>query len=382
MRQANKPLMAIGGAIAILLTPFIYQLQAQNLPAPAATFSNWVERYRTEPNPQVQSAMAAEGVIAARQRRALLKSLITSDPRAALALSRSLTNPADLPPEIQRELETSFTTNGDFIVQGAVAAKGGPPVEPLRRFVRLGTRVYHAHVFGQRLGGVSQYGVPLSGITLDDDAVLAEPAVPQIEQPNPPTAWTTGGKNVLIIRVDFSDLPGAPEGYSAATVQNIADSQIAPYYIKSSYGLTSLTNTVTTLVYRMPQTAADYATSGNNDTLHADAENAAAANYTIANYDRIIVFFASLGSIANSQITYGGLAQVGGPSVWCNGEFDFRVIAHELGHTYGLYHAQPLAGQRWQPHQPVRRGHRIRRRFRHHGRQLCQHPGHGLWSLV
>jgi len=339
MRPTNKLLMAIGGAIAILLTPLIYQLHAQNLSSPAIAFSNWVERYRTEPNPRLQSAMVAEGVTAARQRRTLLKSLIASDPRAALALSRSLTNAAGLPPEIQRELETPFATNGDFIVQGAVPAIGGPPVEPLRRFVRLGTRIYHAHVFGQRLGGVSQYGVPLSGITLDDDAVLAEPAAPQLEQPNPPSAWTTGGKNVLIIRVDFSDLPGAPEGYSSATVQSIADSQIAPYYVKSSYGLTSLTNTVTTSVYRMPQTAADYATNGNNDTLHADAENAAAADYTIANYDRIIVFFASLGNIANSQITYGGLANIGGPNVWCNGEFDFRVIAHELGHTYGLYHA-------------------------------------------
>lgn len=339
MRPANKPyklLMAIWGAITILLTPLIYQLHAQNPSSGASAFSNWAERYRAETNRQVQSAMVAEGLTAARQRRTLLKSLIESDPRAALALSRSLTNPADLPPEIQRELETSFNTTGDFIVEGAVAAKGGPPVEPLRRFVRLGTRIYQAHVFGQRLGGVSQYGVPLSGITLDNDAVLAEPKTPQ---PNPPTAWTTGGKNVLIIRVDFSDLPGAPEGFSAATVQNLADSQIAPYYIKSSYGLTSLTNTVTTLVYRMPQTAAYYATGGFNDTLHSDAENAAAANYTMANYDRVIVFFASLGSIASSQITYGGLADVGGPRVWCNGEFDFRVIAHELGHTYGLYHA-------------------------------------------
>jgi hypothetical protein len=155
--------------------------------------------------------------------------------------------------------------------------------------------------------------------------------------PIPPSAWTTGGKNVLIIRVDFSDKPGAP--YSAATIQSLADTQISPYYLKSSYQLTSLTNTVSSLVYRMPQTAAYYATNDANDQLHSDAGTAASANFTLANYDRIIVVFSSLGSISGSQITYGGLAQVGGPNVWCNGEFDFRVIAHELGHTYGLYHA-------------------------------------------
>ena len=94
----------------------------------------------------------------------------------------------------------------------------------------------------------------------------------------------------------------------------------------------------------MPQTAAYYATNDDNDDLHTDAENAAAnANYTVASYDRIIVFFESLGSLPNSQITYGGLANIGGKDVWCNGEFDFRVVAHELGHTYGLYH-----GDLWQ----------------------------------
>ena len=155
------------------------------------------------------------------------------------------------------------------------------------------------------------------------------------------SSWTTGGKNILVIRVDFSDKTGAP--YSAASIQSLSDSQISPFYLKSSYQLTSVTNTVTTLVYRLPQTAVYYATNGANYQLHSDAETAAAANYTLADYDRIIVVFSSLGGIAGSRITYGGLAEVGGPDVWCNGEFDFRVIAHELGHTYGLYH-----GNLWQ----------------------------------
>jgi sugar lactone lactonase YvrE len=162
---------------------------------------------------------------------------------------------------------------------------------------------------------------------------------PFVQSPNVSSPWTTGRKNILIIRVDFPDLSGPPEGLAPSSVQDLADTQIAPYYAKSSYGLTTITNTVSSTVYRMPQTAAFYATNFANDTLHADAENAASEDFTMANYDRIIVFFSSMGHLANSQITYGGLAQIGGPNVWCNGEFDFRVIAHELGHTYGLYHA-------------------------------------------
>ncbi|HTY88969.1 MAG TPA: hypothetical protein VMB80_16100 [Candidatus Acidoferrum sp.] len=155
------------------------------------------------------------------------------------------------------------------------------------------------------------------------------------------TPWTGGGKNVLVIRVDFPDLTNFP--YSAATIQNLSDTQISPFYLKSSFQLTSVTNTVTALVYRLPQAAAYYATNGADYQLHSDAQTAAAANYTLTNYDRIIVVFANLSGISGSKITYGGMAQVGGPDIWCNGEYDFRVIAHELGHTYGLWH-----GNLWQ----------------------------------
>jgi sugar lactone lactonase YvrE len=151
------------------------------------------------------------------------------------------------------------------------------------------------------------------------------------------SAWATGGKKVLVIRVDFSDLPGSP--YTAAAVQNVADTQIGPFFWKSSYQLTSLTNTVTTQVYRMPQTGAYYATNGANNQLQSNARTAASADYTLANYDRIIVLFPNLALIPGSKITYIGMAQVGGSAVWDNGQFDFRVIAHELGHTYGLLHA-------------------------------------------
>ena len=158
-----------------------------------------------------------------------------------------------------------------------------------------------------------------------------------------PTPWTVGLKKVLVIRVDFSDLTGDPTVGplvdTAAFCQGVMDTEISPYYITSSYGLTSLTNTVTTQLYRMPQTAQYYAINGANDQLHTDAEAAANADYPVRSFDRIIVVFSNLSGIAGSLITYGGLANLGSTNVWVNGEFDFRVVAHELGHTYGLFHA-------------------------------------------
>ena len=38
-------------------------------------------------------------------------------------------------------------------------------------------------------------------------------------------------------------------------------------------------------------------------------------------------------------MTFGGVAEIGGPDFLINGFFDFPTVAHELGHTYGVYHA-------------------------------------------
>ena len=174
-----------------------------------------------------------------------------------------------------------------------------------------------------------------SGAQLRTDAAI----------PLPPPAGPIGNKNILVIRVDFSDLPGNPAGYTAAATQSFMDGTVSPYFLRTSYGKASMTNTVTTQLYRMPQTANYYATGGDaatyglSDQLHADAQNAAAANYTLANYGGIIVLFSGLGGISDSHITYGGLGEVPGTRVWVNGEVDFRVVVHELGHTYGLNHA-------------------------------------------
>jgi len=171
-----------------------------------------------------------------------------------------------------------------------------------------------------------------------------------VAQANSASAYTTGAKNMLVIRVDFSDVPGEPHSrgsnptvYTSAYVKNLADTQITPYYQASSYGQTTIATTVSTKLYRMPQTAAFYAVPGADDLLHSDARALASADFTLSNYDRICVLFSPLEGIAGSQINYGGLAQVGGPYWWVNGEWDFRVTVHELGHTYGLFH-----GNLWQ----------------------------------
>ena len=157
----------------------------------------------------------------------------------------------------------------------------------------------------------------------------------------PSVAYSTGVKRVLVMRVDFSDLTGAP--ISAATGTGLFNDPngVADFYAQCSYGLTSLAVTAAdiTPVYRLPRTALDYATKDDNFALHSDAQNlATAGGYNLGNYDRLCVVFQNLGGLPGSKINYGGLGEIRDRLFWVNGEYDFRVVAHELGHTYGLFH--------------------------------------------
>ena len=161
----------------------------------------------------------------------------------------------------------------------------------------------------------------------------------------PTQEWTHGAKKTLVIRVDFSDLPGVPVRTSGAVpisedvVVNLFNGTdgVRDYYVQGSYGKTSLVVAPTvagdspdvTAVLRMPQTAATYAVNDNNDLLHSDARAAAqATGINVDSYDRIGVVFSNVSSISGSKINYGGLGIVTGKNFWINGQFDFGTVAH------------------------------------------------------
>ncbi len=192
----------------------------------------------------------------------------------------------------------------------------------------------------------------------------------------PKESWTHGDKKLLVILVDFIDVPGVPTTIIALPGgTGVANSVMTEDYIsglinyeygvnnyfkEGSYGKSSIhlnpavlgDSPDVTQVFRMPRTAAYYAIGNSQDTprplfpdaynelLHKHARDAATnAGYPVYAYDRVCVAFSNLSTVPGSYITYGGLAQINGKNFWVNGEFDRRVVAHELGHTYGLYHA-------------------------------------------
>ncbi|HEX3084406.1 MAG TPA: hypothetical protein VHP99_07795, partial [Pyrinomonadaceae bacterium] len=155
------------------------------------------------------------------------------------------------------------------------------------------------------------------------------------------SAWTEGPKKVLFIRIDFPDKPGEPldldnQPLTSSDAQSLMDTQISPFYVNSSYNKTSLHTTVTPVV-RMPQPQSAY--FQDNRGLFRDAETAArAAGFEPDNFNLDLFAMSH-----NPGFPYAGIAQLGSSGAALNGEFNIRVTAHELGHNYGLKHAN-----RWQ----------------------------------
>jgi hypothetical protein len=372
-------------------------------PEALAAFRVWTDRYLAAPAP-TRAALATEGAALARARRPAMLDLIKADPQRALAVTVPAAVRRELPAEIAALLEARVAGRGELALLAASPAPGetlaGPP---LRHEALIGGVSYTAHVYGRReaqtaLSDVSLHGVALDGHLALHESPLRAPepgelaagahapwvaaAADTLEEPAAPHAapaeaaagvcpacaalladeaarlaaeedaapvsataaeperpQTVGTKQVLVIRVDFSDLPGDP--VAQATAANLLNGSVRQVFEDMSYGKTSINATVSDTVYRLPQTGAAYATANNNTQLHTDARNAAAANYTLAQFDRIIVVFPRLSALAGSQITYGGLANINAANIWINGpnSFAFGTVAHELGHTYGLLHA-------------------------------------------
>jgi hypothetical protein len=149
-------------------------------------------------------------------------------------------------------------------------------------------------------------------------------------------AWTHGPKTVLYMRVNFPD--DLTEPISEANAYAVMDN-VNAFYVEDSYNQTSLDPTVAPLV-TLPQIKAWYATAGTGQ-LQADAREATRlAGYDTANYDLDIVCFNSVPGPKYSF--WSGLASVGGKGLWLQGNLGGSspgVAAHELGHNYGLWHA-------------------------------------------
>lgn len=168
----------------------------------------------------------------------------------------------------------------------------------------------------------------------------------------PPTpGHTLGLKRILIIRVDFSDDPGGPfdlQSGQTITVANITSvmNTVNQFFRDNSQNQTSIATTVLPAVLRLPQTKAAYNALDPMADLRLDAlalartydqQNGNTGQFNPDTYDWDSTVFSNIGVGAFSG--FAGLAFVGAKGMVVQGVFDLRTLAHELGHNYGLRHA-------------------------------------------
>jgi hypothetical protein len=331
-------------------------------PEAVVFFENWAERYVNDSSARGPGSVE-EGLSLARQRRTDFVQLMKSDPEAALVHTIPNSLRQRLPLEISDELETPVSGIGDLMAFCAMPSGGqnDPNAGGLYWKVLLNGHLYRAFFNGQYfLSGRSKFQIPLQGFALDGMIALDESAISNAGPGLPRPSWDRKGDfihplvgsapgptrpSVLVVRADFSDIPGDPRWlagghiWTAPAVQAVADGEIAPYYQQSSYSNLTVSFTVTPKVYRLPSTAAYYATNGYEFTIYQDALAAAQSDYVGTNYDKVIVLCSWLGSIPYSRLTFAGATLIGTSVTLVNGQFTFRTVAHELGHILGLYHA-------------------------------------------
>ena len=142
-------------------------------------------------------------------------------------------------------------------------------------------------------------------------------------------------KNVAVILFGFSD--DASQPYTAGTATQIAftnGNAVANYYDEESRGAVTVTGQVFGW-YQIPSSKA----TCDPFTWATQAKAAAtAAGVNLAAFTNYVYAFPKANSCG-----WAGLGAMPGKDSWNNGAFALRVVAHELGHNFGVHHASSLS---------------------------------------
>ncbi|HEY0169736.1 MAG TPA: Calx-beta domain-containing protein, partial [Pyrinomonadaceae bacterium] len=314
--------------------------QARTDAAELKEFEAWAHAHLSGVSPKHSESRGEELAL---RRRARLAELIARDPESALRAAVSPDVRARLPARVARHLEEEVGGRGDLLV--AVSDVFDPSTRAFKRgrtdrLAVVNGRTYRAHVYGRRALMPSKKNIPLHGVAVDGELALDEsPLDASLSEAESRSSWTEGAKTLLFMRVDFPDAPGEPLGEGEADV--LVNSEVDNFYKENSYLKTSIEGAVTPLL-RMPRPTTYYAVDENSpdygariEELLADAREAArAAGFDTSEFDLDLVSFKNI-----PAWIFGGVAYLGAKGGLINGSFYPDIVNHEIGHNYGLPHA-------------------------------------------
>jgi gametolysin peptidase M11 len=133
----------------------------------------------------------------------------------------------------------------------------------------------------------------------------------------------TGEQRLLVMRVTWG-----PEPFADEVVQDVVFSQTAEFMRASSFGKTWILGEQTPWFHAL----ASQPFCDMRAIAEAGRQAAQQAGYDLTRYNRYAFLFPRV------DCWWSGLG--GGDTIFLNGQLSRKLVAHELGHTYGLGHAK------------------------------------------
>ncbi len=161
---------------------------------------------------------------------------------------------------------------------------------------------------------------------------LAESAA--LTTPTMQLANTTGEQKTLVVLVNFQNNPSS-QPYTVDAVRNLIFGNVSNFFFESSYQRMWLAGDVYGW-FTIPMNSTVCDTLGMAQYANAAA---VAAGADLSAYSRYVYVF------PNNACSWPGITLKSSdslPRVYLNGSFNFKDAAHELGHSFGLYHSSSL----------------------------------------
>ncbi|EHJ9983433.1 cadherin-like domain-containing protein [Vibrio parahaemolyticus] len=285
-------------------------------------------------------------------RQALLSELFQSDPSAVAQVALTAKARKGMPEKVQALLEQEQTLEGELEVfyedyedhsksrlrhvlntsEGFIEVHGSSqsPINAIQSGVKVRARGWKFKDVADKLDAlvVADEADGLSVLAQDSTGtVTASTTTSSAALSN-----TFGEQRTLVLLVNFQDNPQQP--WTIDEVQDMVFGKVNDFYKENSFGQTWLSGEVHGY-YTLPiNSSCDY--KGFESYITAAAE---ADGIDTSSYSRKVYIYPKV-----ENCGWSGMGTVGGnPSrAWINGAFRLNTIGHELGHNFGLHHAQAL----------------------------------------
>ncbi|SDO62035.1 Ig-like domain-containing protein [Desulforhopalus singaporensis] len=299
---------------------------------------------------QSTRANMLNGLIAqARIRQALMAELVQTDPDGAARAAIPAKFRAGMPTEIQQmleqklelsgELEVTYTDyeDGSYRLRHVLATNNGRfelhlpdnagHAGAMQSGIQARARGWFFKHDGETDGSLVVNDGPDGLQLLADGAATTSTATSTAILPN-----TLGEQRVAVMMVNFLDNGAQP--WTLDEANDLVFGTVNDFYQENSNGQTWLTGDVYGY-YTLPINA-----TCDSWQIHVEAQEAAEAQgVDLSVYNRMIYIFPPNSSCGwTGQGTLGGTVSL----AWINGSFTLRTIGHELGHNYGVHHAELL----------------------------------------